>query len=85
MVESQGLAGSATLPFTPLYRQIMDDIRRRIAAGELKPGDELPTTDELAQRYDAGRTTVRTAVERLIDAGVLRGHQGRAVYVADPT
>jgi DNA-binding GntR family transcriptional regulator len=61
----------------------MEDIRRRIAAGELRPGDELPTTEALARQYDCGKTTVRSAVDRLIDAGDLRGHQGKGVFVAD--
>jgi DNA-binding GntR family transcriptional regulator len=68
--------------FTPLYRRIMDDIRHQIEAGVLAPGQELPTTDQLAEQYTAGRSTVRIAVGLLLEAGVLRGHQGKAVYVA---
>lgn len=84
MVEFEGLPGSTDMPSTPpVYRTIMEDVRRRIAAGDLRPGDPLPTTEALAEQYDCGKTTVRAAIERLIDAGDLRGHQGRGVYVAD--
>jgi GntR family transcriptional regulator len=85
MVEWQGLAGSATLPTSmPYYREIMDDIRRQIASGELQPGQRLPTTKELAETYHVGKTTVRQAIDRLLDAGDLTGHQGVGVHVSLP-
>lgn len=67
-----------------MWQQIRDDILARISAGLLKPGDKLESTRELAERYEVASATVRRAVEYLMAVGVLRGHQGRAVYVADP-
>lgn len=77
--------------FTPLYRQIMNDIKAKIASGEWPPGHQVPSTRELADHYGdqlgLGRPvshgTVRAAVERLIEADWLRGHQGLAVYVKE--
>jgi GntR family transcriptional regulator len=68
--------------FVPLYRQVMNDIRAKIASGEWPPDHRLPSTRELADHYGVSNGTVRAAVDRLLDAGVLRGHQGLAVYVA---
>lgn len=70
------------------YRQIMDDIRDRIAAGEWAPGDPLPSTRELTDYYKErigarSPATIRQAITILIESGVLRGQQGLAVYVAD--
>lgn len=66
----------------PHYRRIMRDIRERIASGDLKPGDKLPTTAELAEQYGVSTPTVRQAITILSEAGVLVGHQGLAVRVA---
>lgn len=71
--------------FVPLWRQVADDIRRRIDRGLLKPGDKLPTTKELADQYETSPGTVRKAVDILIATGVLRGHQGLGVFVPEAT
>ena len=71
--------------FVPYRRRIQATIRDRITSGQWPPGHKLPTTDELAAEFEVGRSTVRAAVTALIDAGVLYGHMGRGVYVADRT
>lgn len=84
MVESTCLAGSSTMPveFVPLYQQVINDINAKIADGRLRPGDRLPSTAALAAEYDVSPGTVRFAINRLLDRGVLRGHQGLGVFVA---
>lgn len=67
----------------PLPRRIVDDIRARIRSGELKPGDRLPTHAALRKRYDCSITPVREAMTALKQAGLVYGHPGRAVYVAE--
>ena len=67
--------------YVPMYRQIMREIRRRIEIGDLKPGDKLPTTRELADQYDTSTGTVRKAVEILLEAEILEGRQGLGVFV----
>lgn len=66
----------------PYYVEIMNDIRDQISDGRLRPGDEIPSTRDLAKRYGRAPGTVRHAIEELIKAKVLRGHQGVAVFVA---
>jgi DNA-binding GntR family transcriptional regulator len=63
-------------------RAIADDIRRQIAAGNLRPGDRLPTRRELAERYRVSESTVTNALSRLDETGHTVGRQGQAVYVA---
>lgn len=72
-------------PFTPHYRRIMNDIREQIADGRLAPGAKLPSTQELAERYEVRPSTVRQAITLLTEAGDVRGHQGLGVFVAEPT
>ena len=84
----EGLAGRTVMPSVPYFRRIMDDIRARIASGEWPPGHRLPTTEQLALEYKtrfgvSSQSTVRTAVSHLIEAGVLVGHQGVGVFVAE--
>lgn len=86
MVKSAGRAGGTAVArddFTPFYRQIMAAIVADIEAGRLKPGDKLPTTAQLVERYGHSAYTVRKAVDDLVAAGVLRGHQGVGVFVAE--
>lgn len=67
----------------PLWRTIRTDLRRQIQAGLLKPGDKLPSTKELADKYDTSPVTVRRAVETMIELGELTGRQGVGVFVSD--
>lgn len=70
--------------FTPMYRRIIADLKQQIDRGQLPPGRKLPSTRELAEHYGVSRGTVRDAINRLLDAGVLRGHMGLGVFVAGP-
>lgn len=86
MVNWAGLAGEFAMArenFTPFYEQIMNSIKADIAAGQLKPGDRLPSTRLLAEKYGHSQGTVRKAIDELVKAGVLRGHQGVGVFIAD--
>lgn len=86
MVKSAGLAGSTAVArenFTPYYRRVMDSIRADIAAGRLRPGQQLPSTRLLTEQYGHAPGTIRKAVDELVKAGVLRGHQGVGVFVAE--
>jgi DNA-binding GntR family transcriptional regulator len=59
---------------------LVKELRRQILAGELPPGTVLPEI-ELAQRFHVARPTVRSAVQELVDRGVLRREAGRSARV----
>ncbi len=66
----------------PLYRQIADDLNRRIEVGELEPGSQLPTELELREQYDnASRNTVRDAIRWLTTRGLVVTQPGRGTFV----
>jgi len=68
----------------PMYRQIADDLRRKIDSGELAPGSQLPTELELREQYEnASRNTVRDAIKWLTSRGLVRTQPGRGTFVAD--
>lgn len=64
----------------PEYRRLMDLIQSRIAAGEYPMGSKIPSTNEW-EREGWSRDTVRTAITRLQQSGILEGHGGKGVFV----
>jgi GntR family transcriptional regulator len=72
------------MPPVARHRRIAAEIQRRIAAGEWRPGQDLPSRAELAAELGVHEQTVRLAYVLLRRAGVLEGEQRRAVYVAHP-
>lgn len=61
---------------TPLYRQIVDEIRRFIENGALAPGDRLPPSRKLAEMLAVDRSTVMTAYAELQALGFTASRQG---------
>lgn len=66
----------------PHYRAIADDLRARIRNGTYEPGAKLPNEQDLMFEYEASRNTVRDAVKRLADAGLVETRPGRGTFVA---
>ena len=64
------------------YLEVADDLRRRIAAGELRPGKLIPSEAQLAEDHDVSRVTVRRALATLRDAGLVGSRQGFGWFVA---
>jgi GntR family transcriptional regulator len=65
----------------PMYRQIADDLRGRIEAGELSQGAPLPTESDLREQYDASRNTIRDAIKRLTSIGLVETKAGQGTFV----
>ena len=65
----------------PVYRQIIDQILGGIAAGTLKPGDQLPTVRQLAVDLAINPNTVVRAYRELEIRGVLTPQQGVGTFV----
>ena len=68
----------------PIYRQIADWLLAAIRAGEVKPGERLPATRELAGLLGLNRATVSAAYELLEAEGLISGHVGKGSFVAVP-
>lgn len=65
----------------PAYRSLADIIMRAVEAGELRPGDRLPTHRKLAFDLDLSVQTVSRAYDGLIRRGVITGEVGRGTFV----
>jgi DNA-binding GntR family transcriptional regulator len=66
----------------PLWLQAVDHITREIAEGRLAAGSRLPPERELCADLSISRVTLRKALLKLVDDGVLRSSHGRGWYVA---
>ncbi|MEO8899632.1 MAG: GntR family transcriptional regulator [Candidatus Dormibacter sp.] len=64
----------------PLWAQLEAELRRRMASGDLD--DRFPAEPQLADDYAVSRQTVREAIRRLQEAGLLRRERGRGTFVA---
>ena len=67
----------------PMYLQIMEQIRHRIAAGDWLPGQEIPSIRALAIALRVSVITVKRAYLELERAGVIVTRQGRGTFVAE--
>jgi len=63
----------------PLWAQVLSDLSDRLGAGEFD--DRFPTDQELVDAYGVSRQTVREAVRRMVDDGVLARERGRGTRV----
>ncbi len=65
----------------PIYTQIVEQIQRMLASGELKPGDQLPTVRQLATDLRVNFNTIARAYRMLDEAGLISTQQGRGTYI----
>jgi len=65
----------------PLYIQLKELLSEKIRTGEWKPGDRLPSEDEIHQQYDISRTTVRQAMREIELEGLINRQAGRGTFV----
>jgi GntR family transcriptional regulator len=67
----------------PIIRQISDGIKRLVAAGELQPGDALPSVRGLALQLSINPNTVAKAYAELTAEGWLLSRAGLGLFVAE--
>ena len=67
----------------PIYRQLLEQVRRMVASGQLAPGAELPSVRELALKHAVNPMTVSKAYSLLEAEGLLERNRGRPMTVAN--
>jgi 2-aminoadipate transaminase len=65
----------------PLYVQLRDQLRALVHAGDLRAGDRIPASRELATVLGVHRTTVANAYAELESEGLIQGHVGRGTFI----
>jgi len=64
------------------YAQVAGELRRRVLAGELEPGEKLLPERELCETFAASRITIRRALQILEDEQLVERQQGRGTFVS---
>ena len=71
-----------TNPF-PKYYQVRELLKQDIDKGKFKPGEMIPSTPQLMQKYSVSQNTVRQAIASLAQKGILYSDHGRGTFVSN--
>src|SRR5512136_476886 len=66
----------------PMYKQITDQVKDAIAAGDLKPNDRLPSVRELSEALSVSAITIKRAYQDLETDGFILTRAGMGSFVA---
>lgn len=66
----------------PIYLQVIDDIKKRILTGEIKLGDKLPSTRELAVQYTVNPNTAARIYNELEQCGLCYTKRGLKGFIS---
>lgn len=68
---------------TPIYRQMMDQIKLQITTGQLAPGEQLESVAHLANRLRVNPMTISKAYGYLVEEGVVERRRGVGIFVVE--
>ncbi|MEE1158135.1 MAG: GntR family transcriptional regulator, partial [Atopobiaceae bacterium] len=74
---------SDTPSSNPLYSELADKLRRDIETGVYAPGDRMPSEPTLCRTTGYSRSTVRKALQLLVDQGYVTKSQGKGTFVSE--
>jgi GntR family transcriptional regulator len=66
----------------PIYQQLIEQVRRLVAGGQLAPGAELPSVREMALEHTVHPMTISKAYSQLEAEGILERRRGKPMAVA---
>jgi GntR family transcriptional regulator len=67
----------------PIFRQIVQQVHRAVALGQMRVGEQLPAVRALAETLVVNPNTVARSYQELIRDGVLESRSGRGVFVTE--
>ncbi|MBI3525110.1 MAG: GntR family transcriptional regulator [Betaproteobacteria bacterium] len=67
----------------PIYRQLVSQVQRQVAGGQLAPGDAMPSVRDVARTLALNPLTVSKAYSLLESEGLLQRRRGLGMWVAD--
>jgi DNA-binding transcriptional MocR family regulator len=69
---------------SPLYERVESVLAGDIGDGSLPPETQLPPEDGLVERFKVSRTTVRKAIQNLVERGLVEVRRGKGTFVTQP-
>lgn len=70
--------------FVPAYFQLARMLHQEILGGNLRPGDRVPSENELSEEYGLSRMTARKAISLLTEKGLVQREKGKGTFVSPP-
>ncbi len=67
---------------TPIYRQVIDQVKMQVITGQLQPDDQLESVSSLAARLKVNPMTISKAYSALVHAGVAERRRGVGIFIA---
>ena len=68
-------------PSKPIYQQIIDEFKRAVARGDLKPGEKIPAQREMAQMAGVNPNTVQRAYREMEQMGIVETLRGQGTFI----
>ncbi len=65
------------------YQSVINWLTEQIDSGKLSPGEKIPSENELCGKFGLSRQTIRHAISKLIEDGLVESRQGSGTYVSD--
>jgi len=65
------------------YYELMENLHQKIISGEIRPGEKLPSENELSAEYGVSRQTVRKALQILQNEGYIYAEHGRGTFCSE--
>ena len=66
----------------PLYHQLENVIKEKIDAKQFKPGEQIPSERDLSEKYDVSRMTIKKAIDKLVEQGILHRKRGKGTFIS---
>ncbi len=67
----------------PIYQQVIDEIRKAVARGALKPGEKIPSQRELAQSLQVNPNTIQRAYREMEQSNLVETLRGQGTFIKD--
>ncbi|MFW5991692.1 MAG: GntR family transcriptional regulator [Halanaerobiaceae bacterium] len=67
----------------PIYEQIMDLIKKKIALGEYQSGDKLPSQRKMARKIEVNPNTIQRAYREMENMGLVETRRGMGTFISD--
>ncbi|MGP3779775.1 GntR family transcriptional regulator [Halanaerobium saccharolyticum] len=67
----------------PIYEQVIEEIKKELVRGELRPGEKLPSQRKLAKKIEVNPNTVQRAYREMEQRGLVETKRGRGTFIKD--
>lgn len=67
----------------PIYEQVIEEIKKELVRGDLRPGEKLPSQRKLAKKIEVNPNTVQRAYREMEQRGLVETKRGKGTFIKD--